>query len=535
LAEEQAALRRVATLVAREASSHELFAAVADEVLRLLRVENTLIYRFEGDVAVVVAIGGESDPRLQSGLRVMLDGDSVAVRIRRTARPARLDSYDHARGDPAAFARRAGIHSAAGAPIVVEGRLWGALFALSRRTDPLPPDTESRLEQFSQLVATAISNAEARTEVARLVEEQAALRRVAALVAHGEPPATVFEAICTETARVLDAELSWLLRYEPDEQSTLLVARGLAPMPVSDGTRFSLAGENLASEVLRTGRLARRDNWDHATGELGELARQTGVRAGVGVPIVVEGRLWGTLAASWGRDGPVPPGIDDRLAQFAELAGTAISNADSQDQLTASRARVVAAGDEARRRVVRDLHDGAQQRLVHTIVTLKMAQRAMRQNDGRAEALVAEGLAQAQHAIGELRELAQGLLPSVLTRGGLRAGVEALLSRIDLLVTVDVVPERFPPVIEASAYFVVAEALTNVAKHSQAQHAEVRAWVRDGVLEIEVRDDGVGGARSDGRGLVGLDDRIEAVGGRFQLKSPSGGGTLVSVSLPLPL
>jgi signal transduction histidine kinase len=222
-----------------------------------------------------------------------------------------------------------------------------------------------------------------------------------------------------------------------------------------------------------------------------------------------------------------------RMAKFAELLETAIANADSRDQLTASRARLVTAGDEVRRRVVRDLHDGAQQRLVHMIVMLKLAQRAFRENDETAESLVSQALEQAERGNAELRELAHGILPAVLTRGGLRAGVESLLSRLDLPVQMDVPASRFPAEIEASAYFIVAEALTNVVKHAHAEHAEVVASVQDGSLHVEVRDDGVGGADPDGHGLLGMRDRVTALGGRLSIGARAGGGTLVAATLPL--
>jgi signal transduction histidine kinase len=243
------------------------------------------------------------------------------------------------------------------------------------------------------------------------------------------------------------------------------------------------------------------------------------------------GRLaGGDLAVRVPETGPGEIGALERA--FNKMA---TSLEESRDELVASRARVLAAADDARRRVVRDLHDGAQQRLVHTIVTLKLTQRALRAYDEKAEALVAEALAQAEQANAELRELAHGILPSVLTRGGLQAGVEALVSRISVPVTVDVSAKRLPPGIEASAYFVVAEALTNVIKHSHAQSAEVKAWVGDGGLHVEVRDDGVGGARSDGAGLQGLDDRIAALGGELRVQSTRGGGTLIAATLPLPV
>jgi signal transduction histidine kinase len=223
--------------------------------------------------------------------------------------------------------------------------------------------------------------------------------------------------------------------------------------------------------------------------------------------------------------------IGELERSFNEMAGSLEAG---RDALIASRARVLTAGDEARRRVVRDLHDGAQQRLVHTIVTLKLAQQALRDDDGPAEPLVAEALTHAEQANAELRELAHGILPAVLSRGGLRAGIEALVSRLTFPVTADVTDQRFPPAIEASAYFVVAEALTNVVKHARAQRAAVEAHVEEGVLRVEVRDDGVGGASPDGTGLLELDDRLAALGGRLRVESPPEGGTAVAATLPLP-
>jgi signal transduction histidine kinase len=199
-----------------------------------------------------------------------------------------------------------------------------------------------------------------------------------------------------------------------------------------------------------------------------------------------------------------------------------------------SRARVLAAADEERRRVVRDLHDGAQQRLVHTVVTLKLAQQALGRQDRDSESLVREALDQAEQANAELRELARGMLPTVLTRGGLRAGVDALVARTPVPVEVDVLERRLPPAVEATAYFVIAEALTNVAKHARARGAEVTASVNDGRVYVAVRDDGVGGARQEGSGLLGLDDRVAALDGDLQVTSPAYGGTLIEATIPVP-
>jgi signal transduction histidine kinase len=252
----------------------------------------------------------------------------------------------------------------------------------------------------------------------------------------------------------------------------------------------------------------------------------------VAVPITVEGSLWGTIVAGTGRE-QFPADAEQRMAEFTELAGTAIANAESRSELTASRARVVAASDKTRRGIERDLHDGAQQRLVHTVITLKLARRALENGDAAAPALVAQALGHAEQATVELRELVQGILPPVLRRGGLRAGVEALAARMPVPVQASVSVDRLPDAIEATAYFVVAEALTNVAKHAHATSAMVRARVEDSVLRIEVADDGIGGARPDGGGFVGLADRLAVFDGRLRIGQAAEGGTLVAADIPL--
>ena len=254
----------------------------------------------------------------------------------------------------------------------------------------------------------------------------------------------------------------------------------------------------------------------------------------MGAPIVVDGRLWGAIVAGWIGEEPPPADTEERMAQFAELLDTAIANADSRDQLTASRARLLTAADDARRRVVRDLHDGAQQRLVHTVITLKLAKQALRAKDAKAESLVAEALEQAERGNVELRELVHGILPAALTIGGLKAGVDAVVARLNLPVGVDVPADRFPAEIEATAYFIVAEALNNVVKHANAAHATVTASVENGRLRIQVQDDGVGGARPDGSGLLGLADRIAVLDGELRVESTADGGTLVVADIPVP-
>jgi signal transduction histidine kinase len=371
-----------------------------------------------------------------------------------------------------------------------------------------------------------------RDELAALLAEQAALRRVATLVAQDAAPAEVFASTATEVGRLLGADITALCRYEPDKTATVLALETDVDLGVRVGARLTLEGENAVGDVLRTGRAARQETYERTTGTLADIAREGGMGTSVAAPIVVEGRLWGVVVVSARRT--LAPDTEQRMTDFTELVATAIANADGRAQLDASRARLLTAGDEARRRVVRDLHDGAQQRLVQTIMTLKLAQYA-HANGEPLDAHIADALDGAEQANTELRELAHGILPAALARGGLPAGVNALVSRVRLPVDVDIAlaSERFPAEIEASAYFVVAEALTNVVKHSRANSAEVRAWVDDGVLHVDVRDDGVGGASLDGTGLLGLNDRVAALGGRLHVESVPGRGTSVAATLPL--
>jgi len=288
----------------------------------------------------------------------------------------------------------------------------------------------------------------------------------------------------------------------------------------------------LTSMVRRTARPARIDDQACATATSPLSAHEPCIRSAVGTPIVAEGRLWGVMIAASPRPEPLPAGTEERIGKFTEPVATAIANIQARSDLAASRARIVAAADDERRRVVRDLHDGAQQGLVNTVITLKLARRALERGDGDAVELVGEALVHAERATRELRELAHGVLPSVLTHGGLHAGVEALAGRMPLPVEVGVSVGRLPRPVEASAYFVVAEALTNVAKHARAGRAEVTARIEEGTLQVQVRDDGIGGARR-GSGLLGLADRLAMLDGRLDVESPADGGTLVAAAIPL--
>jgi GAF domain-containing protein len=535
LAEEQAALRRVATLVARGVPPEEVFAAVVEEVGQLLRVASTGMGRYDVDGKVtVVAAWGTPVASFPVGSRWGLEGENLVTIVLETGRPTRVDRFTHGSGPVDVAGRESGVRSAVGAPIVVEGRPWGLVIAGSSEEQPLPADTEARLASFTELVATAIANAESRSGLARLAEEQAALRRVATLVARGLAPAELFAAVTDEVVGLLPVDFAHMGRYEPDGAITVLAASGSTAERFPVGRRWSLGGKNLTTIVYETGRPARIDGYADAFGALGDTGRELGIRSSAGTPIVVEGEVWGVVIAGSTLDQSLPADIEARLGSFTELVATAVANAESRVALTASRTRIVAAADESRRRIERDLHDGAQQRLVHAVIVLKLALRALSNGDADAGELVSEALRHAEQANSELRELAHGILPAALTRGGLRAGVEALVSRVSLPVSLEVSVERLPASVEATAYFVVSEALTNVVKHARAGGVRVAARVERGELRVEVRDDGVGGARGGhGTGLGGLEDRVSALDGRLVLESPPGGGTLVCALLPV--
>ena len=532
LADEQAALRRVATLVARGAPPERVFSAAVEEVGRVLPVDLVSMARYEpGRAITFLTSWGTLKDFVPIGKRLPLGGKNLNTIVFDTGRSARIDNYDDASGPVGLAVRAGGVRSAVGTPIVVDGHLWGMMAAGSSGTERLPPETEARLASFTELLATAIANAESRAGLARLAEEQAALRRAATLVARGARPEELFTAVVEEAARALPGEDVALARYEPGGSMTILaISEGPGDgSPV--GSRWPSGGNDVTAVVLETGGSARIDGG--ASGRLGVAAGERDFLSAVGAPIVVEGRVWGVMTLS-STEQPLPVDAEARLVSFADLVATAIANAQARTELASSRARMMAATDEERRRLVRDLHDGVQQRLVATIITLKRASRALEHDDQNVPKLVADALDQVERANVELRELAHGILPAVLTQGGLRAGVDALASRMPVPIQVDVSVGRLPSAVEATAYFVVAEALTNVAKHARAEYASVTARIEDGNVHVHVRDDGVGGARPTGSGLIGLADRLNALGGDLRVDSPADGGTVVAATIPLP-
>jgi PAS domain S-box-containing protein len=411
----------------------------------------------------------------------------------------------------------------------------GSMFPVSYVSVPLEmPDGRGAVVAFTDIEDSMRAERVLREHDALLAAREGSLRRIAALVAGGAASTEVFAAIAREVAGVLGVSLVAVWRYESDGTGTVVGAWSEPPDLLEAGSRWSLDDTVIIARVRETGHPARSDELTDVHGTVADIVREAGIRSAAGAPIVVDGDVWGVMAAGGAEGERLPDRIEERLAKFTELVATTISNSASRDELAASRARIVAAADAERRRVVRDLHDGAQQRLVHTTLTLKQARLALQDDADEAPALVTEALDQAEQATAELRELAHGILPGALRHGGLGAGVEALASRMPLPVENGVSVGRLPAAVEATAYFVVAEALTNVAKHSGAGHAEVTAGVEDGTLQVHVRDDGAGGARPDGTGLLGLADRLAVLDGRLRVESPPDGGTLIAADIPLP-
>jgi signal transduction histidine kinase len=371
-------------------------------------------------------------------------------------------------------------------------------------------------------------------ELQILAAEQSALRRVATLVAQGEPTVKVLEAVTREVGLRCDAGLARMERFEPDGTITAIAAWSRSDdVQLAVGTRFVLEGASIAGQVRETGEPARVDSFEGASGPIAREAQALGILSSVGCPIVVAGRTWGVIAAST-LGAPFPADTEARIADFTELAATAIANAESQAQLRASRARIANTADETRRRIERDLHDGAQQQLVSLALQARGTQAAIPAELGDLDVKLEQIARGITDVLEELRELARGIHPAVLAEGGLDPALKTLARRSAVPVVLSVrVEGRMPEPVEVAAYYVVSETLTNTAKHANASSVSVDVEIDDGILRVGVGDDGIGGAAFErGSGLVGLKDRVEALGGRFAVESEPEAGTAVHVELP---
>jgi signal transduction histidine kinase/uncharacterized protein YoaH (UPF0181 family) len=543
----QSALRRLATLVARGEPPEAVFAAATSEARRHFGGGTARMIRYEPDgTATLLANEGSTGPHVRVGER--WEGyppTGLTATVRRTGQPARVDDYGDLPGGEATL--REGHRAALAVPIHVNGRLWGMIAVGSGQGKPLPPDTEQRMTEFTDLVATAVANAQnraaleaSRDELARLLAEQAALRRVATLVAREIDPAEIFLAVSEEIRRLLAADNAHIGRFDPDGASVVVVGEraGNVAIGMPVGTRLELRDYLAPAVVWRTGQAAQvdEDAWSSRKGWWARALRELGIRSMVASPIVVEGRLWGAVDAVSTR-GPFPPGTVDRMADFTELVATAIGNAESRAELDASRARIVAAADETRRRIERDLHDGTQQRLVSLGLELRLAQGMVPAELPGLETEIGQVADQLKGVVEDLREITRGIHPAILSEGGLGPALRTLARRAAIPVELDVgAVGRLAEPVEVAAYYVVSEALTNATKHADASAVWVAIGERDDSLCMSIRDDGVGGADpARGSGLIGLRDRTEALGGSLQVTSPAGKGTLITVQLPLQL
>jgi signal transduction histidine kinase len=368
---------------------------------------------------------------------------------------------------------------------------------------------------------------------AALHSREAALRRVATLVARGVHPDEIFDAVVAEMRELLGADAARLLRYETDDTVTVVAADDPG-IEIAVGTHLKLDGDSLATLVRHTARPMRME-YAGAHGSIAALMREQGIHSSVGAPILVEGRLWGMMVTVWKEPEAISNATEARMAQFTELVATAIANAHSSAQLTASRARVVAAGDETRRRIERDLHDGVQQRLVSLGLALRSAEAELPAGFPEIQSNIDQVIQGLTGTLDELRTISRGIHPAILSVGGLTPALRTLARRSPIPVELALAEGvRMPDQLEVAAYYVVAESLTNAAKHAHASVVHVELSTDGSTVELVIRDDGIGGADPrGGSGLIGLADRVEAVGGRLRVTSQRRGGTSVVATFPV--
>jgi PAS domain S-box-containing protein len=406
---------------------------------------------------------------------------------------------------------------------------------VTRIDGPGAPSFTAYIRDIGDRVAGEQELRAAHRRIEVVAAEQMALRQVATLVAEGAPPGNVFEAVCEQAGLLFGATRVNLAHFTSEAINLTVAGWSLHGTHIPTGTRLPLDGNSINGLVHRTGRSGRVDTYEGVEGEIAALLRSLGIRSDVGAPVVVDGRVWGALIA--GSDGSVqfPEDAEARLAHFTELVAAAISNAETQDALSRSRTRIVTSADETRRRIERDLHDGTQQRLVALALELRAAQTGV---PPELEQLNSE-LTQIVDRLGavqeELRAITHGIHPAILAEGGLGPALRTLARRSGVTVELEVrVEGRLPEAVEVAAYYVVSEALTNAAKYAAAATVQVKVEAADDVLSASVRDDGQGGADPErGSGLLGLKDRVEALGGTFALQSPLGGGTSLQIEIPL--
>ena len=484
----------------------------------------------EADIAAEVARRVLGQDELPSGLRAGSEYLAARFGLSRVS----IEVGDVSGPDEIAGATTLELGDEDGRPgrlVVADDTPPATLERLRDRLGPALEETVRAAVRRQELIDTLWASQQA---TQALLAEQAALRRVATMVANGGPPEEVFAAVTAELHRLFQGYHTALLRYEPNRTVTVVSERDEDGRLMPDHPRLPIAGENIVSTVLRTRRTARID-YDTATGLIAEELRTRGIRHGLGVPIMVDGELWGVTLVLSGKADPMPADTEQRLCDFTELVATAIANTENRARLIASRGRLVAAADDARRRIERDLHDGPQQRIVALALRLRMAEDSALEDVQVVRCLLSETVRSLTEIHESMTDLARGIHPALLTQGGICPMLRTLARRsavpVDLRLQVD---GRLPDRVEVAVYYVVSEALTNIVKHAQASVARVTVDADERRIRLSVTDDGVGGAKPDGgTGLVGLRDRVEALGGRFGVISPPALGTTLTAEIPL--
>jgi signal transduction histidine kinase len=482
--------------------------------------------------------------RLVDGLRARFNRYVATERALLTARQADADSEAH-RATVAASAGLVGsivllvlFASYLGRAIVLPIRRAAGMASriaggeLSARMPETGAGEVGMLEATFNKMATSLEGSQA--ELRRFADDQAALRRVATLVARDVPREDLLESVAREVTGVVGSDGTGLWRYEPDGSVTVLASWSAGVLERHEIGRQTPPPGSVTSRVLATGRPMSLD-LSEADADAAAVFLKYGVESVLATPIFVGGRLWGVITTAWAEQQPRPEGIEARMSEFTELVATAIANAESRAELAASRSRVVAAGDEARRRIERDLHDGTQQRLVTLGLRLRAAEALAPRENSELRTELAAAVLSLTRAVEELQEISRGIHPAILSRGGLAPALKSLARRSAVPVELQVdFAGRLPEQVEVASYYVVSEALTNAAKHSQASMLRVDAGTENGAVRLSIRDDGIGGADPGvGSGLIGLKDRVEALGGHFQVRSAPGEGTALEATIPV--
>jgi GAF domain-containing protein/two-component sensor histidine kinase len=517
LTEAQRALRMVATMVAQGTDTQAVFMAVAEEAARILGVGAVSLIRWDPETQLLTKIygtHGERSPVPDGGQWPLDDGPECALVVE-TRAPVRIDDWTALPGPVAAGHIAQGFGQAVAAPIFIDGALWGLISAFAEAEQILPQGSETRLAEFTHLMGSAISNAQTREELRGLAEQQgAALRRIGTMVAQQAPPNEVFAAVALEAGRALGLPQIRIDRYLPDGEVTTVGAIGGADR---EREAEHAGASSIAAKIRETKRVARIDDRGYSA---------------VAAPVIIDGEIWGAIVAL--AEDRLPDDIENRVSDFSHLVASSISNVHARNNLIASRARIVAASDETQRRIERNLHDGVQQRLVALGLSLRAVGDQPTVPDS-VRIAIDEFERDLDTVVEEIRQFSQGLHPALLSRAGLGPSLRELVRRSPLLIALQVDADPRPPEpIETAVYYVVSEALANATKHARASTVNIAVSRHNGGMRATIADDGVGGAVISGSsGLIGLVDRIEALGGTFALDSPPGGGTTISIELPL--